>query len=335
MAWTIGNYALSQEQMNANALEVYKYLSARGWSLNAIAGLLGNMQSESYVNPGVWQSLQANNYSGGFGLVQWTPATNYTDWARQNGYDIADPNGQLYWIDTLSESTGQWIPTSAYNMSWSAFKKSGSSPEDLASAFLKNFERAGVEVESNRRSQARSYFNLLGQYGKNAKAVESAVQWAIGIANDNSHGYDQGSRWGPDYDCSSLLITAYQQAGIKVKDAGATYTGNMYSTFLACGFEDVTGFVNLSNGSGIKRGDILLNTASHTAMSIGNGQVVQASQNEFGGATGGQTGDQTGREIWCTNYYNFPWNYVLRLSHSESGGSSGGASAYIVKWIPG
>ena len=98
MAWTIGNYALSQEQMNANALEVYKYLSARGWSLNAIAGLLGNMQSESYVNPGVWQSLQANNYSGGFGLVQWTPATNYTDWARQNGYDIADPNGQLYWI---------------------------------------------------------------------------------------------------------------------------------------------------------------------------------------------------------------------------------------------
>ena len=109
MAWTIGNYALSQEQMNANALEVYKYLSARGWSLNAIAGLLGNMQSESYVNPGVWQSLQANNYSGGFGLVQWTPATNYTDWARQNGYDIADPNGQLYWIDALSESTGQWI----------------------------------------------------------------------------------------------------------------------------------------------------------------------------------------------------------------------------------
>ena len=59
MAWAIGNYALSQEQMNANALEVYKYLSAREWSLNAIAGLLGNMQSESYVNPGVWQSLQA------------------------------------------------------------------------------------------------------------------------------------------------------------------------------------------------------------------------------------------------------------------------------------
>ena len=64
MSWTIGNYALSQAQMNANAVEVYKYFSGRGWSLNAIAGILGNMQSESYVNPGVWQSLNEGNYSG-------------------------------------------------------------------------------------------------------------------------------------------------------------------------------------------------------------------------------------------------------------------------------
>ena len=140
MSWTIGNYALSQAQMNANAVEVYKYFSGRGWSLNAIAGILGNMQSESYVNPGVWQSLNEGNYSGGFGLVQWTPATNYTNWAMANGYSITDPNGQLYWIDTLSESTGQWIPTGSYNMSWVAFKTSGSSPEDLASAFLKSVQ---------------------------------------------------------------------------------------------------------------------------------------------------------------------------------------------------
>ena len=35
------------------------------------------------------------------------------------------------------------------------FKVSGESPEYLASAFLKNFERAGVEVEQERRQQAR------------------------------------------------------------------------------------------------------------------------------------------------------------------------------------
>ncbi len=45
--------------------------------------------------------------------------------------------------------------------------------------------------------------------------IETAVNWAIGIANDNSHGYDQGSRgYGPNYDCSSLLSWAYHNAGL-------------------------------------------------------------------------------------------------------------------------
>ena len=195
---------------------------------------------------------------------------------------------------------------------------------------------AGVEVESERRTNARYYYNLLSGYDTNSKAIESAVTWAINIANDNSHGYDQNNRWGPDYDCSSFLITAYQQAGIKVKDAGATYTGNMYNAFIKCGFQDVTSSVNLSTGDGVKRGDILLNTVHHTAMSIGNGQVVNASQNEHGGATGGTTGDQTGKEIYVRNYYNYPWNYVLRLPGGGSSGSGGETQTgiYIVRFIP-
>ena len=41
--------------------------------------------------------------------------------------------------------------------------------------------------------------------------IEKAVTWALAIANDNTHGYDQQYRWGPDYDCSSLIISAWQQ----------------------------------------------------------------------------------------------------------------------------
>ena len=111
--------------------------------------------------------------------------------------------------------------------------------------------------------------------------TEKAVTWAIEIANDPAHGYDQDNRWGPDYDCSSLVISAWQQAGVPVKTKGATYTGNMKSVFLSCGFKDVTSKVNLSTGSGMKRGDVLLNIASHTVMHIGNGQVVSASKNEI------------------------------------------------------
>ena len=122
--------------------------------------------------------------------------------------------------------------------------------------------------------------------------TEKAVTWAIEIANDPAHGYDQDNRWGPDYDCSSLVISAWQQAGVPVKTKGATYTGNMKSVFLSCGFKDVTSKVNLSTGSGMKRGDVLLNIASHTVMHIGNGQVVSASKNENNGYHGGKPGDR-------------------------------------------
>ena len=108
--------------------------------------------------------------------------------------------------------------------------------------------------------------------------TESAVQWAIGIANDNRHGYSQANRWGnPDYDCSSLVISAWQQAGVPVKSNGATYTGNMYNVFRACGFTDVTSSCNRATGAGMQRGDVLLNVKYHTAMYIGGGQMVQAS----------------------------------------------------------
>ena len=317
MAWTISNNYLTESHMQGNALEVYNFFSARGWTLNAIAGMLGNMERESNINPGLWQSLNYGNYSGGYGLVQWTPATNYTDWASANGYSITDPQGQMIWIDTVTVSSGQWIATSEYNLSFDAFKTSTQSPEWLASAFLKNFERAGVEAEDERRSDARKWYDYLAQSG-NSQAIEDAVEWAIGIANDDSHGYDQTNRWGPDYDCSSLVIQAWQNAGVPVKTQGASYTGNMYDAFIACGFVDVTSQVDLSSGSGVVRGDVLLNIVHHTAMSIGNGQIVQASINEHGETTGGQTGDQTGREIYTRNYYNYPWDKVLRYPGGKS-----------------
>lgn len=160
---------------------------------------------------------------------------------------------------------------------------------------------------------------------------DKAAQFMEDIAADSSHGYDQSSRWGPDYDCSSLVITAYQQAGVKVKDAGATYTGNMYEAFRSCRFVDVTASVNLANGDGTLRGDVLLNKANHTAMVIGNGKVAYASINELGKVTGGQTGDQTGREIYVRDYYNYPWYCVLRYAGAGttdySGSYAGGTSS--------
>ena len=149
------------------------------------------------------------------------------------------------------------------------------------------------------------------------KMIDSAVKWIIGIADDNSHGYDQLNRWGPDYDCSSLVISAFEQAGVKVKTAGATFTGNMYNIFLKCGFKDVTSSINLSAGTGLKKGDVLLNKTHHTAMMISASQMVEASINEKGTIMNGKSGDQTGREIHSCGYYSYPWDCVLRYPESD------------------
>lgn len=151
---------------------------------------------------------------------------------------------------------------------------------------------------------------------------ETALAWAISIANDQSHGYSQASRWGqPDYDCSSLVISAYKQAGV---DTGnATYTGNMRSELLKHGFSDVTASINLASGANLQRGDILLyhigGTAGHTALYAGHGQIVHARGQSYGSS---KPGDQ-GSEIAVTPYYRGKWATVLRYT--------GGGTAKTVK----
>lgn len=144
--------------------------------------------------------------------------------------------------------------------------------------------------------------------------IDNAINFAVTIANDNSHGYDQIKRWGKDYDCSSLVISAYENAGVPVKANGATYTGNMKNAFIKCGFKALLYY----RGIDLIKGDVLLNEQHHTAMYIGSGQIVQASINEKGTATGGKTGDQTGREIAVSPFYEYSkgWQYVLRYDET-------------------
>lgn len=144
--------------------------------------------------------------------------------------------------------------------------------------------------------------------------VEKAVKFMIWVAKDDRHGYSQIHRNGnPDYDCSSLVIASYRQAGFNLE--GATYTGNMLKAFQKEDFKNIVKQVNLTTGQGLKRGDILLNTAYHTAVYIGDGKMVHAKFDEKGGIQGKIPGDQTGNEIAVTPYSNYRrggWNAVLR-----------------------
>ena len=151
---------------------------------------------------------------------------------------------------------------------------------------------------------------------KTEKAIRQMETWAT----DDSHGYDQDYRWGEkgDYDCSSAVIQAWQNAGVPVKSGGATYTGDMKNVFLKNGFKDITASVNRGTGTGLKRGDVLLNEAHHVAMYCGAGKEVEASINEKGTAHGGRPGDQTGKEFLIRSYRNYPWNCILRYAGDQT-----------------
>lgn len=167
--------------------------------------------------------------------------------------------------------------------------------------------------------------------------LQKAVNWAVSIANDNSHGYSQFGRTGPDYDCSSLIGHALYNAGftgvgtqLKIMN-----TSNECGFLTQLGFKDVTSSVNLSSGSGLQFGDILW-VSGHTEMCIGNNQLVGAHHSTvackqgvcsagkvgyYGHyACGEKQGDQTGNEISVVKYYNNPWSKVYRLNGSSSSG---------------
>ena len=174
------------------------------------------------------------------------------------------------------------------------------------------------------KDRQRFVYNALKTYfpeeEKNMTKTEKAIQQMETWAKDDSHGYDQDYRWGEkgDYDCSSAVIQAWQNAGVPVKSGGATYTGDMKNVFLKNGFKDITASVNRGTGTGLKRGDVLLNEAHHVAMYCGNGKEVEASINEKGTAHGGQPGDQTGKEFLIRSYRNYPWNCILRYAGDQT-----------------
>jgi RHS repeat-associated protein len=157
------NKALTKEQMQVNAKYIYEYLTKEGWSKEAISALLGNMQTESTINPGRWQIGMTNDYDhGGFGLVQWTPAKKYFDWAEENKLDPYDIDSQLKRIIYEVENNVQWQSfRNEYEMTFKEFITSTKSPDELANVFLVSYERPRDQPQPKRGEQAISWYDFL------------------------------------------------------------------------------------------------------------------------------------------------------------------------------
>lgn len=138
--------------------------------------------------------------------------------------------------------------------------------------------------------------------------INKAVTWMESIAADDSHGYSQLQRNGPDYDCSSFVGTALANAGFAVSPYSTTR--NLEEQLTRSGFKKC--------GKPWKRGDIHLAAGHHVTMSTDATHIVHASQSETGGIYG-KTGDQTGKEICVRSYYDLPYDNTV---HYRYGGNA-------------
>lgn len=216
---------------------------------------------------------------------------------KANGQEVA-------YIGTIGDDCYVYFNDSMFYR----FKPEGTWEENLY--VLNRWRHSWMKCTMFTKLSAQNLNSGSGSVAPGGQGVEDAIQWALAIARDNSHGYDQGSRWGPDYDCSSLVYEAFRVGGGFDLPVHSGYTGSMIADFTAAGFIWLAGVGN--SASELQRGDILLNVSSHVEIYLGENMNVGAHINEFGGITGGQTGDQTGNEISEGGFYSYPWDGVLR-----------------------
>lgn len=180
MAWITGGqseYLGTASQQN-NAKIIYDYFNSKGWTLNAIAGLCGNIQQESTFNPNLIEIGGT-----GHGLVQWTPASNL--------YDVLDVlyGTHTAWYDgdkqltalyaEYEQATGlknygiekQWYSTSSYPMSWKEWSESTEDSGTLALAFQANYERP-ASLHSERADYARTWYSYLSGLTPNEPSTD-------------------------------------------------------------------------------------------------------------------------------------------------------------------
>lgn len=164
---------LSDADMKSNASIIWDYFRQKlGWNVNSVAALLGNMQGESTLNPGLIEVGGGTTSAGaGRGLVQWTPATDLykvLDVLYGGHEDWYDGNKQLGVIYAeYQESVGeahrgiepQWYKTTKYPCDFRqwAFNQLNYDLEKLTYAFAANYLRPAVVEQPQRVEYTRKW----------------------------------------------------------------------------------------------------------------------------------------------------------------------------------
>lgn len=190
------------KDMDANAQEIYGVYSAMGMSDENIAGVLGNYESESGIDPtsvetvfdepyrigekkklaeendfsGAYLGLASHVSHGGIGLGQWT---------NERGVELrkfADTS-QRKWHDLevqLAYSVGHDSGAPVLQKMIDNKNPGANSPGDAANYFLRNWEQpTDMDGEEPiRRAQASQWYAKMGGWSSNSSAAESVLAMA-------------------------------------------------------------------------------------------------------------------------------------------------------------
>lgn len=160
--WISKNAYLSQSEREHNAELVWQFFGSRGWTIEAVSALLGNMESESTINPGIWESLIEG--AGGYGLTQWTPHTKYSEWAGSGWQN--NGNKECERIEWEKDNGEQWfanpdVTPSNPPITFKEFSTSKLPIATLANYFMWYYEHPKDPIQPIRAEQAEKWYNFL------------------------------------------------------------------------------------------------------------------------------------------------------------------------------
>ena len=185
MTWhckATGGYSRSSQEAWDNCFQIYSILSSYGWTLNAISGVLGNIEAESVYNPWRWQinptddplpstdpivwDPTATNTGHAYGLCQWDGPGKYI--VGGQGYSGYGPNfsdipgsmgdgaAQMAFLNDHAD----YSPTTTYPETYAQYKVNTNTPEWNARAWFANFERG--TWNNDRITAAEYWYNEFG-----------------------------------------------------------------------------------------------------------------------------------------------------------------------------
>ena len=283
--------------------KVWWALIDAGYSAEAAAGVLGNIEAESGFNEA---SIEGGS-GAGFGLCQWTGGrrTQLESYAASKGVAPSDLDTQIEFL--LAEITPGGgangyakYQLSSYNGYSASDWKNASTPEDAATAFCWTFERPGIPRMDVRTSAARRYYNQFKDAERPSGGNVTSIQAVLPnypFSSSSGFGYRNGPFYGPnefhqgtDIPAPAGTEIAALGSGI-VKEMVTGYNGgrgnyiridhqNGYETL----YQHCNGFAaGLSVGSHVSQGQIIAyvgstgdSTGAHLHLEI----LVPAGQGE-------------------------------------------------------